>query len=379
MKWGVNMFIKRFFILAIVTAAMILGGCSSLSLEKHNDVDLGITFKEMDSYFDHSNNYNGINIRMGYFPLDDRVEKLTGFKSQVYSGILDNESEIESNNAKRFFIALKNSNTNDNYEESRIRSVLVMHKVADNLRQGINNDIFLKEVILKTAVNFYSDKESDDILRNLMQNLHNATEKLNGKEVRIQTGEFIAGRQNGNFRYRVYRDNENQYYIVSNINDDIDYNYEDIYNIFQGLLSSEPVDTLKTCFVFKESNDTPQEWVDKNRLLILQAVANGIDINSAIEWGDISNNKEKFLLRARKLAEVCIQKINNDKQSNEVTQKIQEELVDAFRNQIEASKNANRINWSDITALEEKYSIKLEKDLVLKALKLEENGMIFNN
>ena len=118
MKWGVNMFIKRFFILAIVTAAMILGGCSSLSLEKHNDVDLGITFKEMDSYFDHSNNYNGINIRMGYFPLDDRVEKLTGFKSQVYSGILDNESEIESNNAKRFFIALKNSNTNDNYEES---------------------------------------------------------------------------------------------------------------------------------------------------------------------------------------------------------------------------------------------------------------------
>ena len=145
------------------------------------------------------------------------------------------------------------------------------------------------------------------------------------------------------------------------------------------MLSSEPVDTLKTYFVFKESNDTPQEWVDKNRLLILQAVANGIDINSAIEWGDISNNKEKFLLRARRLAEVCIQKINNDKQSNEVTQKIQEELVDAFRNQIEASKNANRINWSDITALEEKYSIKLEKDLVLKALKLEENGMIFNN
>lgn len=373
------MFIKKFFILAIVTAAMILGGCSSLSLEEHNDVDLGITFKEMDSHFDHSNNYNGINIRMGYFPLDGRVEKLTGFKSQVYSGILDNESDKERYSAKRFFIALKNDNTNDNSEESRIRSVLIMHRVADNLRQGIDNDIFLKEVILKTSVNNYSNKESDDVLRKLMQNLHNATEKLNGKEVRIQTGELIAGRQNGNFRYRVYRDNENQYYVISNINDDIYYNYEDIYNIFQGLLSSEPVDTLKTCFVFKESNDTPQEWVDKNRLLILQTVANGIDINSAIEWGDISNNKKIFLLRARKLAEVCIQKINNDKQSNEVTQKIQEELVETFRNQIEASKNVKRTNWSDIIALEDKYGINLEKDLVLKALKLEENGMIFNN
>lgn len=373
------MFIKRFFILAIVTAAMILGGCRSLSLEKHNDVDLGISFKEMDSYFDHSNNYNGINIRMGYFPLDDRVEKLTGFKSQVYSGILDNESEIESNNAKRFFIALKNGNTNDNSEESRIRSVLVMHKVADNLRQGINNDIFLKEVILKTAVNFYSDKESDDILRNLMQNLHNSTEKLNEKGVRIQTGELIAGRQNGNFRYRVYRDNENQYYVISNINDDIDYNYEDIYNIFQGLLSSESVDTLKTYFVFKESNDTPQEWVDKNRLLILQAVANCIDINSTAYYKDIINPKP-FFLRANKLAEVCIQKINNDKQSNEITKKIQEDLVEAFRNQIEAIKKRESIaDFSDIIALGEKYNIKLEKDLVLKASKLQKNGMVFNN
>lgn len=379
MKWGVNMFIKKFLILVTVTAAMILGGCSSFSLEKHNDVDLGITFKEMDSHFDYGNNYNGINIRTYYFPLESRVEKLTGFKSQVYSVTLDNESEIESNNAKRFFIALKNDNTNDNSQKSRIRSILIMHKVADNLRQGINNDVFLKEVILKTSVNNYSDKESDDVLRKLMQNLHNSTEKLNGKGVRIQTGELIAGRQNGNFRYRVYRDNENQYYVISNINDDIDYNYEDIYNIFQGFLSNESVDTLKTYFVFKESNDTPQEWVDKNRLLILQAVANGIDINSAIEWGDISNSKRKNLLRAKKLAEVCIQKINNDKQSNEITQKIQEELIERFRNQIEASKNANRINWSDITALEEKYGINLEKDLVLKALKLEENGMIFNN
>lgn len=225
MKWGVNMFIKKFFIL-VISLIIILSFCGC---SKDDGVNLGVTCQEIHTAM----KYNDREIIQGRKLIDE--EKIDEIKIQYNAISMKNESILSNMNAFRMVLLVTDKNTTEkNYLDKKVRGIILVCPLSQNTRQSENTRKLFFDIVKKVNPSLNTDEKVNGVIYKVIDNMASNPNSLTkiGNQSAIM-GETVFEK----YKYILRTISGLQVWIITNKDDSIKYSYDEIITILNDVTS----------------------------------------------------------------------------------------------------------------------------------------------